>query len=223
MNHRDYKKFAPNTFHHVFNRGNGKRDIFLDEKDYQFFLFRLKESLFPEAPLMVPIEDGNHQGKTHTPYKRRILPAGSFTLLTYCLMPNHFHFAIKQEGEVPISKLISKICTSYGKYFNKKYDTAGGLFQNAFKSVLVENDEQLLWLSAYIHNNPKTAGLVQKPIDWPYGSYPDYLELRPGTLVNKSQILGLAGGKVELYKKFVSAAATKIKERKDLEQLWLDC
>jgi putative transposase len=136
-------------------------------------------------------------------------------------MPNHFHLEIRQNADIPISKLIAKVCTSYGKYFNKKYEKVGGLFQDAFKAVHIESDSQLLWLSAYIHNNPKVAGLIENLKDYQWSSYPDYAGLRQGTLCDKNFILKQFAN-VDAYKKFVDDAFEKIKERKDLEHLFLD-
>ena len=227
MNNRDYKLFAPNTFWHVFNRGNAKHDIFLDDEDYRFFLSRLKEYLYPPKAAFF-LEDrlqgsqGSVVAESHTPYMRKGLPPESFSLLSYALMPNHYHFLIKQLAQVPISKLISKVCTSYSKYFNKKYDRVGHVFQDKFKAVLVTNDSQLMWLSAYIHNNPKTAGLVEDLQGYQWSSYLDYMGLRQGTLCDKHFILKMFQGNIEAYQKFVENSLEKTKELKDLENLLLD-
>lgn len=179
--------------------------------------------------MKIPIKgtDGNLQGasmiaETHTPYIRKTLPAGSFDIFSYSLMPNHFHLEIRQNSDIPISKLIAKVCTGYGKYFNKKYGKVGGLFQDAFKAVLVTSDEQLLWLSAYIHNNPKAAGIVQNLKDYPYSSYLDYIGQRNGKLCNQSLILGMMNNDRERYKKFVDESYGEIKKRKNVEHLLLD-
>ena len=219
MNNRDYKKFAPDCYYHIVNRGNGKQDIFLDDEDSKFFIFRLRENLFPtDFRKSHPIHsrlNGRWQ------YIRKALPDGAFTLLCYCLMPNHFHLLIRQNALVNINKLISKVCTSYSKYFNKKYERVGHVLQDKFKAVLVASDAQLLWVSAYIHQNPQVAGLVSKLNDYAWSSYPDYAGLRSGSLCEKSILISMAGGAVQ-YKKFVDESYEKIKERKDIEHLLLD-
>lgn len=216
MNYRDYKQFAPNTFWHVYNRGNGKQDIFRDEEDYKFFLFRLKENLLP---LLVSVIIKPH--RSHTPYIRKSLPPEAFTLLSYCLMSNHFHLLIRQNSIVPVSKLLSKLCTGYSKYFNKKYDHVGGVFQDQFKSVLVSSDSQLFWLSAYIHQNPVVVDIVKKLEDYQWSSYLDYVGLRKGQLCDKDFIIKMIGS-VAGYSKFVLGSFAKIKERKDIKYLLLD-
>ncbi len=223
MKNRDYKNFASESYYHVFNRGNGKQTVFFDAEDYKLFILRLRENLFP---LVSP--EGRPQGgasliaESHTPYIRKPLPPESFHLLSYCLMPNHFHFLVKQNTDLPVGKLIAKVCTSYSMYVNKKYDKVGNLFQGTFKAALVDSDAYLLWVSAYIHNNPRTAGLVESSQDWSYSSYADYLGLRSGTLCDQSLILGMMNEDRSQYKKFVEDAYKKIRERKDLGNLLLD-
>jgi putative transposase len=158
MNTRDYKQYGKGEYYHIYNRGNLKADIFLDDEDYKSFLFRLQRNLFPEEDF--------------SKIRTQKLPANCFSLVAYCLMPNHYHLLIRQNTDLPTSKLITKICTSYAKYFNKKYDRVGHLFQDKFRQALVDNDSYLLWLSAYIHQNPAVARLVDKPEMYPWSSYP---------------------------------------------------
>lgn len=220
MNYRDYKKFAPNQYYHIFNRGVAQQNIYLDKQDYEFFLYRFKENLFPQRFKHSP-EDGHQGSRSHTPYIRKTLPADAFNIICYCLMPNHFHLVIKQNLLVPVSKLILKVCTAYSKYFNKKYGRVGSLFQDKFKAVLVANDSYLLWLSAYIHNNPRTGGLVENLNNWQWSSYLDYIGERSGNLCQKDIILNNFKTFYE-YKDFITESYVKIKERKDISHLLLD-
>ena len=153
--------------------------IFLDEEDYLFFLRRMKETLYPSTVRNV--------GRRYVPTK---LPENAFDLLLYTLMPNHFHFSAKQNTDFPLSAFMLKICTSYSKYFNKKYNRVGSLFQDQFKAVEIKSNEQLLWLTAYIHNNPLRAGIVRDLEKYPYSSHLDYLGMRQGTLCKKDLIFG---------------------------------
>ena len=188
-------------------------EIFLDQEDYKFFLFRLKENLFPPR---------NHLVKTPGLYVRKSLPADSFTLLSYCLMPNHFHLLIRQNGPTPVSKLISKICTSYSKYFNKKYERVGHVFQDAFKAIIVDSDSYLLWLSAYIHQNPAVGGLVNNLNDYEYSSYLDYIGIRKGTLCVQKTILDYCNSQSKRYEDFVMWNFDTINKQEDLKNLLLD-
>jgi REP element-mobilizing transposase RayT len=191
-------------------------DIFKDEIDRQNFIIRMKENLFPE---MVPIS-----ARKPSPggYLRKLLPSGAFTLLAYCLMPNHFHFLVRQNTNLPVSKFILKVCGSYVKYFNLRHERVGSLYQDQYKAVRIENDAQLLWLSAYIHNNPKVAGLCKNLDDYTWSSYLDYFNSNSEAFVDKFFILKMVGSKPQQYQKFVSEAFDKIKERKGLNDLFLD-
>lgn len=184
---RDYKQFAPGEYYHVFNRGNAKADIFLDAEDYRLFLHRLAEGIYPSR------QSTGVKGALSQRNQRKLLPDGAFSLITYCLMPNHFHLLLRQNTELPISTLMLKICTSYCKIFNKKYDRVGSLFQDQFKTVHVTTNEQLLHLSAYIHLNPKTAKLVRNAVTYPYSSYKEYASGKEG-LCEKSILLEQSGG-----------------------------
>jgi len=157
-------------------------NIFLDKEDFNVFLYRLKENLFPE------LLDQSKLPKDAA--RRKTLPPNSFDLISYCLMPNHFHLLIQQKTKLPISQLISKICTGYSKYFNKKYDRVGSVFQDKFKSVRVETNDQLLWTSFYIHENPRKALLVDNLLNHPWSSYREYADLdtRPFVLCKKELI-----------------------------------
>jgi putative transposase len=185
---RDYKEFAPGEYYHIYNRGNGKRDIFIDSEDFIFFLDRLRENLFPEFVLSKLAKIKKRGGGEVLP-RRQILPENSFDLVSYCLMPNHFHLIVKQKKEIPVTQLLLKVSTGYSKYFNKKYNKAGHLFQERFRSIKIDSDEYLLWLSAYIHLNPKTARLVKNVREYPWSSLGEYLEDRENKLVKADIIM----------------------------------
>ncbi len=215
MRYRDYKTFASGNYYHVFNRGNGKNDIYLKSEDYKIFIYRLRENLFPVTELKTA------QSKSEFKYKRKLLPDNAFSLICYCLMPNHFHLLIRQDRDVKVSKLIQKLCTGYAVYFQKKYDHTGHLFQGAFKAIHIENESYLMWLSAYIHQNPAVAGLVKNLEDYPYSSYLDYIGKRNENLCSKDVILDKFKSPDD-YKKFVEDSGELIKQRKEIESLLLD-
>lgn len=183
MKNRDYKQFEKGGIYHIYNRGVGKMDIFKDEEDLKVFLHRLQENLFPQKQKK---EVSEFYKKV---YLRKLLPPDSFDLICYCLMPNHFHLLIQQKTELPVSKLLLKICTGYSIYFNKKNNRVGSLFQDAFKAVPIENNEQLLWVSLYIHENPKKSALVKSLEDYKWSSFLDYKEGKEQKLCNKKIIL----------------------------------
>ena len=210
MNTRDYKQFAINEYYHVFNRGNGKMNIFLDDEDYSLFLHRLAEAVHPDRRGSVSVNGAHSQGRN----QRRPLPVGAFSIAAYCLMPNHFHLLIRQNSELPVSTLISKVCGSYSKIFNKRYKRVGSLFQDQFKAVHIEDDTQLKHVSAYVHQNPKVARLVHDLKKWKYSSYPEYLGENNGGVCNTTMILEQFKNTRE-YLRFVEDAFEDIRARKN--------
>ncbi len=163
--------FQPYSYYHVYNRGHNKQAIFLRDKDYVRYLKRLKEYL-----------------KKH-----------NVTLLAYCLMPNHIHLLLYQNGEEPIDRFIHRLHTAYTMYFNKKYERVGAVFQGRFKAKLIETDEYLLHVSRYIHINPleilraKThpqgRALSSNLAAYPWSSYSQYVNYQPKDLCNPTIVL----------------------------------
>ena len=197
MNHRDFKKFTPGTIAHIYNRGNNREKIFHDEQDCRAFLFRLGLCLGFED------EELNMHKLTSIPYSRIRITEGnrnSFKLYAFSLIPNHFHILIEQVGEISISKLITKLCSSYSKYRNKKYGRVGHTFQDCFKAVLIESNEQLMWVSNYIHTNAVKDGIVQHPKDYTWSSYNDYAFDRNWPIITNEFLLGTFGDKKNFIK-----------------------
>lgn len=189
MKNRDYKNFTPGVIVHVYNRGNNREKIFHDQKDYKAFLFRMGLALGVESKILQKEE------LLSVPYSRIRISANKnlFKLHAFCLVPNHFHLLIEQIGDISISKLISQICTSYSMYINKKYQRVGHIFQDCFKAVLIEDNPQLMWTSAYIHMNAVKDGLVKHPSEYKWSSYNDYASDRNLIIVNKELLLGTFG------------------------------
>lgn len=180
MKNRDYKEFSCGSIVHIYNRGNNKEKIFFDEQDYRAFLFRIGLALGLDASEL------QKEKLLSIPYSRVRINSGKnlFKLHSFCLMPNHFHLLVEQCGNVPVSKLISQVCTSFAMYINKKYKRVGHLFQDCFKTVNVESDPQLMWVSAYIHMNPVKDNLVKNPQQYVWSSYNDYVSDRNLLIVN---------------------------------------
>lgn len=98
-----------------------------------------------------------------------------FKVYGYCLMNNHGHLIIDPAG-ADISKIMHAINFSYARYFNKKYKRYGHVFQDRFKSKIVDTERYMITLSAYIHNNPKDIpGYESNVEDYPYSSFKEYL------------------------------------------------
>jgi putative transposase len=190
MKNRDYKSLGVGEIAHIYNRGNNKEKIFFENQDYKAFLFRLGLALgFSEKELQ-------KEDILAMPYSRiRITNTNKkdFKLHAFCLMPNHFHLMIEQTGNISISNLILKICTSYSKYINKKYNRVGHVFQDQFKSVLMENDPQLMWTSSYINMNPVKDKLVKHPSQYDWSSYNDFTKERNLMIIETDFLLSIFG------------------------------
>ena len=135
-------------------------------------------------------------------------------------MPNHYHFTLRQEAEDGIKNFIQRLCGSYAHYFNKKYDVNGALFSGNFKAVRISDERQLLHLSRYIHLNPVTDYIVNKPEDYKYSSYIQYLHKEKSNLIDPTLILDILGK--QSYQKFVLDRVGYQRDLSRIKQLILD-
>ena len=186
--------FVNNYFYHVYNRGSEKRQIFGSRRDLQRFVKTINYYQF-----LGPKPKFSHFSQFQT-FKPN--PAKKIVdVICFCLMPNHFHFLLKQLIDGGITEFVSKVSNSYTKYYNIKYNRVGPLMQGEFKSVLVESGEQLIHLSRYIHLNPRVS-LITKDLDsYEWSSYKEYLG-EVGGFCAKQEILSLFKNK-EAYQQFV--------------------
>ena len=161
-----------NAFYHVFNRGLNKQKIFLSDNDYYFFLRKLND------------------------LKKKY----DHSIYAFCLMPNHFHISI-QTRKTPISKIMSSLSTSYSMYFNRIYSHFGPVFQNRFKSILIESNSYFLKLSQYIYLNPVKAGLVSDPTLYKFSSIREALGREPLNYLDQD-IIRLIGETKESQKEY---------------------
>lgn len=171
-------EFIEGNAYHIYNRGNNKQQIFFNHENYLFFLRKVKNEFAPYCEI-----------------------------LSYCLMPNHFHLIvfIKQPTrDKNLNKAIAILLRSYTRAIQIQENFTGSLFQQKTKAKELTNNvnDTLNYLSIcahYIHQNPLKAGLVSNLNDWKYSSYLDYLALRRGTLCNKELFYNLAGVEKEQF------------------------
>ena len=132
-------------------------------------------------------------------------------LVAFCIMPNHFHFIIRELKEGGISAYMQRILNAYGKYYNTKYEKSGHVFQGPYRAVHVVNDRQLLHTSAYIHRNPREiSGWFKREKEYSWSSYQDFIyKNRWGNLLVPDIVLEQFRNK-EKYKKFVETSPTKL-------------
>ena len=142
-------------------------------------------------------------------------------IVSYCLMPTHFHLILKQLVDNGISTFINNVANSYSRYFNLKHKRKGPLWEGRFKSILVKSDEQLLHLTRYIHLNPVTAFILNAPEKWPMSSYTEYLSLTEENdrICNYHTILNI---EPSAYKKFVEDRISYQRELAKVKDLLLE-
>ncbi len=202
------KQYLENGYYHIYNRGVEKRLIFLDEQDYSVFLSYLKEYLLPknEKELYERLSDPEISYKEKDKIIK-LLRMNNFTdeiiFISYALMPNHFHFALKQKNSNSIDKFMNSLGTRYTMYFNKKYKRVGSLYQNVYKAVLIETIEQLLHLTRYIHK--QALARPGRVLQGQPSSYSEFLGLRKTKWIYPEEILSFFSKKQSTlsYKSFV--------------------
>lgn len=138
-----------NACYHITSRGNERKPIYLEEKDYYKFLDILSQ----------------------LPQRFGVIIHG------YVLMDNHYHLLL-ETPLANITKTIHFLNATYSGYFNRKYGRVGHLFQGRYNGILIDKNNYLLAVSRYIHLNPVNSRLVDRPEDYQYSSYSQYTGMR---------------------------------------------
>lgn len=210
-------KIVPNEYYHVYNRGNNKQLIFLDDKDRARFIFLIL--YFQSGVILNNISFFTFQFIKHRVFDiskkvlSDILKNRSIELISFILMPNHFHLILCELQEQGLSQYMQRVLNAYTKYFNTKYGRSGHLFQGPFQIVHIKDNNQLLYLSTYIHRNSRELPKWKnKEYLFPWSSYQDYVgENRWGELLKNQIILDQFSSR-EKYKDFIRASVAKEKE-----------
>lgn len=211
--------FAPGEYYHILNRGNNKQLIFRDNRDWSRFLFALLyfQSDIPIYNIGAKISYFIKHRVFNTSEKvtKDIIKNRGVELINFCLMPNHFHATVKELKEKGISNYMQRVLNAYTKYFNTKYEQSGHLFQGPFKAVHVDSNKQLLYLSAYIHSNPKEIKVWKNKIhQYPWSSFQDYtIKNRWKNLLQQEIILDQVAFGKEYIKLVNQSGAKDIKKQ----------
>jgi len=123
---------TPGALHHVMARGIENRRIFRDGRDYDDFIGRVSA----------------------------LVQAKALTVYAWALLPNHFHLLVRT-GARPLARSMRSLLTGYAGAFNRRHHRRGHLFQNRYKSIVVEEEPYFLELVRYLHLNPIRAGVLR--------------------------------------------------------------
>jgi REP element-mobilizing transposase RayT len=129
--------FAKGFYYHVYNRGAGRGLLFFNPGNYEYCLRLVKR------------------------YSERY----GVAVIAYCLMPNHYHFLLRQETDEPLSRFINVLFNAYVQAVSRQQERTGTLFEGRFHHVWVDREEYLVHLCRYVHLNPVKAELVSLPED----------------------------------------------------------
>jgi REP element-mobilizing transposase RayT len=179
--------FLPGNYYHVYNRGASKADIFLNDRDYVYLLNQIK----------------------------KLVKEFEITIIAYCLMSNHYHFLLRQDGEKQISAFMQAVFFKYSLHFNARHHHSGTIFEGPFQAIPVDRNTYLLHLCRYIHRNPLEAAIVVKPEQWDYSNYAEFIGIRNGALVDR-EFVKINFGSPENYADYVMNYIPPEKEQKEL-------
>jgi len=163
---------AADSFYHVYARGNSRGKVFPATEDYEMFIKLLQRYLSAE-------EAHDPYGVSYPNFYNKI------ELISYCLMPNHFHLLVYQHQQGAMSAIMRSLLTSYSRYFNKKYHRSGPLFETRYKASLISDDAYLQHITRYIHLNPRQW----RTYEW--SSLPYFLQPTTETWIRPKRVLSI--------------------------------
>ncbi len=168
------EEFVEDAIFHLYNHSIDEINLFYNRDDYLYFLQKLKDNYNPNE----------------------------LAVYSYCLMPNHFHFCIKQKSNRPIYEIFNRFIISYTLHFNFKLKRKGKVFANKLQHKKIHDEKYLVDISPYIHRNPIKAGLVTNPEDWEFSNYQEWVGSRKSELFDNEILLNYFGS-IENYKNYV--------------------
>ncbi len=200
--------FIIGEYYHIYNRGTDKRLVFMDISDLMRFIQSMDEFNVLD-PIGSILENKNKEKE----FGNRITKL--VEIVSYSLNPNHYHFILSPLVENGIEKFMQKLGIGFTRYFNEKYKRSGVLFQGKYKSIHINTDKYLMYLSAYINLNNKIHFLshpeskVDKEKLFYKSSWKEYLGENKENFCNKSIVLGRYKT-IDDYREFAESVAEGI-------------
>jgi putative transposase len=188
------KRFTvENGIYHICSRGHNKQTIFRDDYDYSKYLNVLLDNKFEH----------------------------NLKIYHYTIMPNHTHLIIESPTGIVLGKAMRNLNQKYAQYFRKKYGGVGYVWQDRFKSFLIQNGIYLLQCGRYIEVNPVKAGIVNKPEDYLWSSYKKYAINEENQIVDYNpEFIGLSENSELRIKKYADFVLDGIKDKRNLERYY---
>jgi len=224
MGYRKHPIFTDQIYH-VFNRGIAKSPIFFEKRDYQRFLEVTNFYRFSSPNLRFSYYNRLEQN-SRSLFLKELEEKGpkQVNIYAFCLIPNHFHFVMKESKDDGIRKFISNLQNSYAKYINTKMKRTGSLFQEMFKAERIESDEQLIHTVRYVHLNPYTSFLVKELNqlrNYPWSSFNSYLDKNSFSFLDTDFINSFYKTK-EIFLSFTLDQADYQRRLSEIKHLTLD-
>ena len=197
------RESAIDSYYHVYNRGVDKRVVFPTGADLRRFIDCMI-AFNTEKPVGSLLELRSRKTKEGNKTRKLV------DIICFCLNPNHFHLLLRQNIEGGMAQLMQRL-GGYTQYFNRKYKRSGTLFEGKYKSVLINTNEYLLHVSAYINLNNQVHRIGSRRAN---SSWDEFVGGRKG-ICSKKIILSQFRTPSE-YREFAMASLQDILERKTL-------
>lgn|SRR3989338_2185550 len=156
-------------YYHVFNRGVKKEPIFEDHNDFRRFYQSLY--LFNNANFERPGRREIDRETILAAHEAYLYDRDPYVkILSFCLIPNHFHLMIQQVKEGGAAKFFHKLLKGFAQYFNRRHGQSGHVFEGAYEAVHIANEAHFIHVPRYIHLN----ALDMTNLDWRNGKIADW-------------------------------------------------
>ena len=205
--------FYTNEYYHIYNRGNNKRNVFLESLDFSRFMDSIIQ--FNSEEPIGSIYQNSFRDKSLRSSTPKLVE-----IICYCLNPNHFHLLLKQLVNKGISKFMHRLGTGYTNKFNLKYDGSGSLFQGRYKAIHINSNGYLLHLSSYINLNYKVHGLESSVSR---SSWEEFINNKDSDYkISTNEIILAQFKNKREYEKFALESLSTIRQKRDMEELLLE-
>lgn len=185
--------YIKGNYYHVYNRSVTGHNLFYEPDDY-FHLLRLVKK-----------------------YQKRY----SVRMVAYCLMPNYYHFLVRQESDIPVSRFLQTLFNAYVQGLNNKMGRKGTLFEGSAKCKWIDKEEYLLQICRYIHVNPIKHNVVENLEEWEYSNYLEFIGIRNGSIFDKGFLMNVFIDH-EDYRDWVENYIPRMKDVKNIRKFLIE-